>query len=142
MSGYPRWFNWYFVSLIVTWIFITGVLMTPTALDSRFQIDMGWRLSGDSRVLVSALHALAAFAVAMLLGTLWSIHMRKEWRQNRKRLSGAILTSMWFVLIFTGVGLYYFGSESLLNASSLIHTMTGFAVTIFFVIHIFSKARA
>src|SRR5690348_8263227 len=110
MNGYPRWFTWRFVSGFVALSFLTGLFLTPSALDARFGVDVPWRLTADWRILMTAAHALMAFGIVWLIGAVWTIHMRVEWKKKRNRKSGAVLTSFWAVLVLSGIGIYYSGS--------------------------------
>jgi hypothetical protein len=82
------------------------------------------------------IHGAAAMASLVLLGTLLNVHVKFAWRAGRNRINGAILLSVFGVLIVTGYGLYYAGGEKLRAWTSWIHLVIGVAVPIFLVIHI------
>ncbi len=135
MKGYPKWFSAFFVSLVITAVFCTGVFLIPTTLELRFEWQIPWRLSGSNRIIVAALHALIGFIVFSLLVALWSIHMRHEWRLKKNRLSGILLLISLIFLMFSGVGIYYLGSEELMLFASGSHSVTGIILMLVYVWH-------
>lgn len=129
MKGYPKWFTKYFIAAVIFSLFATGVLLTPTTLELRFQWKTLWRLNEENRILIAAMHVIIGFLTCSLMGALWSIHMRHEWRRKKNRLSGIILVSAITLLMLSGVGIYYFGNEKLVLLTSGSHLFIG--ITIF-----------
>lgn len=142
MKGYPRWFSKNRITALVAVVFLTGLFLLPTTLDFRLNWDVPWRLSGGQRIYVVAAHVLFGFLMMMVLGALWSIHMRVGWRQKRHRRSGIILAFVWVLLMVTGVGIYYCGQEWLVNLTSLCHTVIGVLVVFAYYVHLrLSRSR-
>ena len=110
MKGYPHWF---LRGLLATLLLVlaSGLLLTPTTLVMRFDMDLAWRLPGTARILAAAAHASGGFAAMLLLGALWSVHMRAGWRRQRHRISGALVGALLVLLALSAVGVYYLGEE-------------------------------
>jgi hypothetical protein len=83
-------------------------------------------------VATAALHAAAGFALMMLTGALWSIHMRAGWRKHRRRGSGLALALLMAGLAVSAVGVYYFGNETLAAAAAFIHLGMGSLLVLVF----------
>lgn len=141
MNGYPKWFRWV-VIMIALFAFISGCLLAPTVFDLKLAWDMPWRLPGGDRVLVAALHTGAAFLMAAVFGTLWTTHMRSNWRFRRNRIGGSLLAGLLVLLCLTGLGIFYFGEETLSLFSSLGHTALGLAAPLLFVQHIYAGRKS
>ena len=129
MSGYPKGFYTVLMILGVA-LFVSGVLLVPTLLAMRLEIDVPWRLETDQRTITAAIHLVAAFAVLAATGAVWAVHMQRGWRMKRNRITGSLLVSILAVLGLTGAGVYYFGDEGLSKWSSLIHASAGLAVVL------------
>lgn len=136
MKGYPQWFSVRFIFALVFVLFLTGVFLTPTTLEFRMQWDMIWRLTSDQRLLVVALHVGASFVMMLVIGALWSVHMRRGWRIRRHYRSGILLVSLWIFLMVSGLGIYYVSNEKGLLITSLIHLLAGYLVFIVFFFHV------
>lgn len=123
-------------------LYVSGIFLTPTTLENHLQLDMPWRLGADVRIGVAALHALFAFLVLGLLGALWSIHMRSEWKKGGNRTSALAMLVLFACLVITGIGIYYIGESSLASWASLIHFGTGLLLAGPYLWHIFVFKRA
>ncbi|WP_426101144.1 hypothetical protein [Massilia sp. TSP1-1-2] len=141
MKGYPGWFVTALLGALLL-VFASGCLLAPTTLVMRFDTDIAWRLPGTGRVLVAAAHAGAGFLVMMLLGSLWTVHMRGNWRRARQRISGSVLGAAMLILAVTAVGVYYLGDDTLGNAAALLHLGTGLALCVPFGWHWVLARRA
>lgn len=124
MTGYPRWFVPALLAAMLLMV-LTGVLLAPTTLALRLELAMSWRLPGAARVLMAALHAAGGFALLVLMGALWSVHMRSGWRRRQQRASGLLLGLLLLGLALTALGVYYAGEESLGTAAALLHLGLG-----------------
>ena len=127
MKGYPSWFLPALMGTMLL-MFVTGGLLAPTTLILRADLALPWRLPGSARVLTAALHAAGGFALMLLVGALWSLHMRSGWRRHRQRGSGVVLGVMLLVLAVSAVAVYYLGDETLGAVAALIHLSTGLAL--------------
>lgn len=136
MSGYPKWFSARVISLTVLALFITGVLLTPTALEMRLDWEVPWRLRGDHRVIVAAVHALFSFMMIAIIGALSTTHMRAGLRQQRNHRNGIVMVVIFVLLVVTGVGIYYFGDDLLASISSISHLLMGGLIAVLYCWHL------
>lgn len=128
MKGYPNWFVRALVAALLL-MFATGLLLAPTTLALRADLSiMTWRLPGAGRIAIAALHAAGGFALLLLVGALWAVHMRSGWRRHKLRTSGVILGSLLMLLTASAVALTYLGDESLGVAAALMHLGVGIAL--------------
>lgn len=127
MTGYPRWFVPALVGTLAL-MAVTGLLLAPSTLTMRLDLALPWRLPGPARVLMAALHAAGGFALLLLLGALWSVHMRSGWRRRQQQASGLTLGLLLLGLAATAVGVYYAGDELLGVAAALVHLGLGVAL--------------
>lgn len=141
MKGYPKWFSANLITTILVVLFLTGLLLTPTTLVVRLEKEVPWRLSADSRVVVAGIHLLLALVALAIVGALSSIHMRKEWNRKRNRASGITLVGIFVFLSLTGVGIYYFGNETLSLLSSVSHLVVGLLIAAIYVWHLSYKKK-
>lgn len=114
----------------------------PTTLQVRLDKTLPWRLSADSRVVVAGIHALLALISLAIVGALSSIHMRKEWNRKRNRVSGMTLVITFVFLSLSGLGIYYFGNETLSLLSSISHSGVGILVLGLYIWHLIYKKTA
>lgn len=134
MNGYPRWFVPGLVAALLLML-ATGLLLAPTTLALRAEMAVPWRLPGSGRVLCAAIHAAGGFAMVLLVGALWSLHMRAGWRARKQVVSGSMLGIVMLLLAASAVIIYYAGDEGLGVAAALFHLGTGVAVVIPFAWH-------
>lgn len=140
MRGYPPRFMPLLMS-VAGLLLLSGLLLTPTMLDLRLMWSVPWRLPEGSRTGVAALHVAAAFAATLLLGALWSIHVRAGWRMRRNHRNGALLTVILLALAATGVGLFYLSGEMTAVINSAAHVALGLLLPICFVCHMVMGRR-
>lgn len=126
MKGYPKWFLRALIGAVLL-VFVSGGLLAPTTLVLRADLDMV-RLPGGARIGAAALHAASGFAMMMLVGALWGVHMRSGWRRHRQRGSGLLLGSMLVLLAISAVGIYYLGDDTLGAMAAFIHLGLGLAL--------------
>ncbi|MGJ4749074.1 hypothetical protein ACQV5M_22110, partial [Leptospira sp. SA-E8] len=74
MKGYPLHFLTCLWGVIAS-LMVTGLLLLPTTLLMRCDIEWPWRLSADARITVAMGHAAAAFLMLFFFGALWGMHM-------------------------------------------------------------------
>lgn len=137
MKGYPKWFSVTMITTLMSLLMVTGYLLAPTTLELKLQWAMPWRLNVEQRTLMAAAHAIMALVVFSLMGALWTLHMRQEWRRGESRFSGIGMIASLVLLGLTGVGIYYFGNEKLSQVSSLSHLGLGIWLTIVYFAHVF-----
>ena len=124
MKGYPRRFLPNLVACFAL-LATTGLLLVPTTLEFRFGWDVAWRIPGDQRLWVAALHTALALLMCAFAGALWSIHMRVGWRGRRHLRSGLATIGLLIAAGLTALGVLYAGDESWLAAASASHTVIG-----------------
>lgn len=81
-------------------LFITGVLL-------------GFResLSAGFAVRLVRIHGYAVPLFLLSFGSLLAKHATLSWKANRNRPTGSLVTASCFILVLTGVLLYYLGGE-------------------------------
>ena len=134
MKGYPRWFQ----SALVggcSLLYATGCLLAPTTLDMRAAWTPAWRLAANARLGMAAAHAALGLLAMIVVGALWSVHMRAGWRKRRQRGSGLWLVLGLLWLGISAVGVYYLADEGLANIAGLGHLAVGLALLPPFVWH-------
>ena len=141
MKGYPKWFSRRFISLNLSFLFFTGFLLIPITLDLQLGWEVPWHLSGEPRVMVTALHAFFSFASLVMVGSLASIHMRQGWKRRLRRTSGISLVGSFVLLTLTALGIYYFGNEQLSLIARLTHMALGISLPLLYVLHMSLRRR-
>jgi hypothetical protein len=139
MNGYPKLFLPFLMNTTLI-LFVSGILLIPAFLLFRVQWDSDWLMdlaisSGDSREWITVIHALFGWIMLWLLGTLWSLHMRSHWRRNENCKNGALFATYWALIIFSSLGIYYFGNELLSQYSSILHVLLGVLMPIGLIFH-------
>lgn len=134
MRGYPRGF------LAIVWLSmitasLTGILLIPNALNLKFAMDIPTLVVDTWLEYLPMLHALFSFWLLMVVGSLWSVHMRMGWRRRKNRLTGTLLIVGFLMLFFSAIGLYYAVDDRYLNYSSAIHIMSGLVLMMIMLIH-------
>jgi hypothetical protein len=124
MSNYPRWFLPTLLGALLL-IMTTGLLLAPTTLALRADWDIAWRLTAPHRVAAAAAHAATGFFMMLLIGALWSLHMRSGWRRRKQRPSGLLLGVLLLGLALTAIGVYYLGDEALADWAAFMHLGLG-----------------
>jgi hypothetical protein len=134
VKGYPRWFEPTLLG-VVTVVFLSGCLLLPTTLEMRAEWRLGWRLAPDARLWVAAAHAAVAFLFLLVMGSLWSVHMRAGWRRHRERVSGMLLVLCLLWLALSALGVYYLADEAWARVAGLGHLVIGVLVVLPFTWH-------
>lgn len=88
------------------------------------------------------LHALAAFAALVAIGTVLPAHARRAWVLNKNRGSGLAVKSALAWLALTGYALYYFADPEARPWLPWLHWVAGLAMPALFVWHIRLGRRA
>ncbi len=127
MKAYPKGFLFVLISVIVL-LLITGLLLAPTTMALRTELPVGWRLPAEMRIFCAAWHAVGGFAMMLLMGALWSVHMRMGWRRRKQRGSGIFLVTLLLLLTLSAVVIYYAADEVLGNWFALFHLVMGLLV--------------
>jgi heme A synthase len=135
VKGYPPWFTSTKVHGLILALVASGVLLVPSTLNAYLGFDFPWRLSSPSRIWVTAIHVAFSFLVLLVVGALWSIHMRYWWRKRQGRISGTILLSVLGVLTFGSLPVLYAAEEEVVSIAALLHAGLGLALVIPYALH-------
>ena len=143
MKAYPRWFLPGLVTTLLLAL-VTGLLLgdNTLALRADMALPLPWHYPAGGHVPAAALHALGGFTAVLLLGALWSVHMRANWHRRRKRASGLVLALLLLLLAVTAVAVYYLGDETAANAAAFLHLGAGVVVVPMFAWHWASARRS
>ena len=124
---------------ILSALFVTGAAwLVANALKEGAVAEL-WQLVAADLLM---LHGGAAMGMLMLFGALFPLHIRRAWRSTRNRSSGITISASSALLIVTGFGLYYWGSETLRAGASAVHTGVGLAVPVLALLHIVLGRRS
>jgi heme A synthase len=134
MKGYPRGFL-SILLLVIGSLCVTGVLMIPTTLDSRFEMDVIWRLSGPYQHVFAIFHTVSSYLILMAVGALFAVHIRSGLRQRKSLISGLSLLLFFLLLLGTGCALFYMGDPDWILPVSAIHSLVGGLLLVVFIVH-------
>lgn len=129
-ARHERWVHGVFGILILSglwWLYARNFLIRVGEFGEERHPAEAWCLKA---------HGAAAMAFLMVLGTLWSGHIRRAWHLRRNRVSGLPLLLLMALLILTGYGLYYAGSEELRPWISLVHWLIGCLASLGLLLHV------
>jgi len=82
------------------------------------------------------IHGTAAMASLVILGVLIPAHMRRAWQRKRNQVTGIIMVALSLLMILSGYGLYYSGSDELRAWLSGSHSVAGCLLPLILVWHI------
>ena len=75
-------------------------------------------------------------------GVLIPTHLKRAWQARRNRGNGAFFVTVIALLIISGYGLYYFGSEIWRATAVWVHLILGFAAPALLIWHIWRGRRS
>jgi H+/Cl- antiporter ClcA len=136
MKGYPEWFGKKIISLFILVLSASGVLLIPNALKMRFDINSPLKYESSTRILMTSFHLLVAYFAISLIGAIWAIHMRREWRRKKNIWSGLFICFIFGVLAISSLSILYSGNELISNFSSLIHIVLGLLLPLGYLLHL------
>ena len=119
-------------------LLLTGAGWLVANWQKEFSDDEIWQQSMAYLLMV---HGGTAMAAMLLLGALIPVHLMRAWRSGSNRFSGSVMVTFNALLIVTAFGLYYLGSEVLRPWMSWIHIAAGFALALWFPLHIYLGRR-
>ena len=89
------------------------------------------------------IHGGAAMAFLVIVGTVLPIHARRAWHARLNHRSGVSVLSALSLLVLTGFGLYYVGSDLTRPWISLVHWVVGLIAVPTLILHtVFGKRTA
>lgn len=113
-------------------------------LSGLLWIGLGWSLDPEDytsplrvwrhRILVT--HGVAAYALLWVTGRLFALHQQGNWRAQRNRASGLILSGALLLLAASGLTLYYPPHEDWRDGFSLLHQMLGTSLAALLPLHV------
>ena len=144
MNGYPKSFN-FSLKTVFSMLWLSGVLLIPSCLMFRLEFDWEWLMdlsisSGQTRHILTVLHAMLGWSLLWFLGALFTIHIRNHWRRRENAFNGIVFLSAWILLIASALGIYYLGVDWSNRLSAIIHTALGLLMPLLLILHI-SKGR-
>ena len=121
-------------------VFISGIAWLYFFYFVRIEGEYGFEMHPMTNISLVA-HGLSALCLLVVLGTLLPIHIARAWRLKKNRTSGAFFFSVFFLLIISGMGLYYLGNEKAQNFASVFHWGLGLLFPILLGWHIYMGKR-
>jgi len=85
---------------------------------------------------MTSFHVLISYFAISLLGAIWAIHMRREWRRKKSIWSGLFICFVFGILCFSSLTILYSGSELVSNLSSIIHMSLGALLPLSYFLHL------
>lgn len=134
LSGYPNWFYKMLLVAMIT-ILLSGLLMIPTMLEFKLDMDVVWRLSGEHRLNAAAIHTIFGWLLMMQAGALWHAHMRAGWRKALNRPTGLGSALVLVGLTASAIALFYLGSSTAQTVSAITHTTLGILFALCMIAH-------
>lgn len=132
-----------------------GMHLTPSArrqllaacwlvvLTGLLWIVLGWGMDPEDymnplriwrhRLLVT--HGISVYALLWVVGQLFALHQQGNWRAQRNRMSGMVLSVALLLLAASGLTLYYPPSEDWRDGFSLLHQILGCSVAVLLPLH-------
>jgi len=132
--GMNRWFYSVFGVL-----FLSGVLWLVAHSLTRHDEFGERRLPVETWLLKT--HGAAAMASLVVLGVLLPLHVQRAWEHRRNRMTGALMATTSLLLVASGYGLYYSGSEELRPWVSGVHSVAGCLLPFALIWHIASGRK-
>jgi O-antigen/teichoic acid export membrane protein len=86
---------------------------------------------------VLVVHACIAALLIWCIGLIFVIHIKRGWQKKLNRTTGSVIAVMAFILLLTGLGLYYLGDENLRANAALAHWVVGLAAGVALPAHIY-----
>jgi heme A synthase len=136
LKGYPAWFSPKLIALIFGLLLLTGTFLIPSTF-LRIEFEVPYRLGGNYRISVTALHTFLGFIVIAIVGALSALHMRQGWNKKSERRTGLGLTILISLLVLTGLAIYYLGDESASIVASFMHLAIGLLLPLIYIWHVF-----
>ncbi|MGC3992220.1 MAG: hypothetical protein QM796_21500 [Chthoniobacteraceae bacterium] len=137
---FPRlWKALLYLAFTLSWV--TGSLWFYLHRWVRIQGDFGDEPSPWEHTL-RQIHGGAAMLMMVFFGYLLASHVPAGLRSQRNRLFGLILVYALAFMIVTAYGLYYIGGDSFREIVSWAHLITGFALPLILILHIWSGHRS
>ncbi len=83
------------------------------------------------------IHGCVSLLVLWLLGLIFIVHIKRAWQKKLNRTTGLVISLISLMLILSGLGLYYLGSEQLRINTATAHWLLGLLAGIALPAHIY-----
>ena len=141
VASTPKWFSKNFITFSIVLLFFSGILLTPSALNHRLELDLPLNISGKLRLFATAIHILMMCICLFILGGISVIHTKIGLKKKQNIVSGTSLYSFFVLLVLTGLVILYAGNEDLITTSSVIHILAGILLFVAYLIHMILKKK-
>ena len=136
MIGYPKWFSKYFITISMFVMSIAGLILIPSTLKFRLDMELPYALPSDARIISTAIHVLFSYLVFLIVGALLFTHVRMGLKKNKNVKSGILMLVLFLFLCLSGLGLFYLSHEGLIKLSSTLHIAFGFIFVVVYLMHL------
>jgi hypothetical protein len=82
-------------------------------------------------------HGCVSLLLVWLLGVIFIIHVKRGWQKKQNRTAGLIISLISLLLMLSGMGLYYLGSEQLRMNTATLHWVLGLLAGLALPMHIY-----
>lgn len=134
----PR-MNWWFYTVFGV-LFFSGLIWLVLHYFGGESTEFDGPLSSVKPQLLR-IHGAAAFVSLVVLGALVPTHMQRAWAQERNRLTAFVMVALCILMVASGYGLYYCGSDILRSGISGFHSVTGILLPLALVWHVISGRK-
>ena len=114
-------------------LFFSGIIWLAVHFFSEESEGLPWLLR---------IHGAAAMGSLVMLGVLIPSHMQRAWQQKRNQFTAAVMVGLCLLMVISGYGLYYCGSDDWRVWISGSHSVAGCALPLVLVWHIFSGRKS
>ena len=125
--------NWWFYTVFGV-LFLSGLMWLALHYFAGENADFNGHF-GSLKPQLLRIHGGAAMVSLMVLGVLIPTHMQRAWDQGKNRLTGIMMVSLCGLMIVSGYGLYYSGSDTLRFWMSNFHSVSGCLLPLVLVWH-------
>ncbi|MDP2653160.1 MAG: hypothetical protein Q8Q08_03915 [Candidatus Omnitrophota bacterium] len=120
---FSRSMNWWFYGIFGV-LFFSGLFWLAAHYGGGEEADFDGKFYFfQSRLLW--IHGAAAMASLVVLGALIPTHMQRAWEAGKNRATAIAMLSLCGLMVLTGYGLYYSGSETVRSWMSGFHSIAG-----------------
>ena len=117
-------------------LYVVWAILSITGLYFAYIQDWQMQEPTEWTVNILKLHGISAAFMLLFVGSLLSLHVRLSLNRKRNVISGLMILSCMFILIFSGIGLYY-SPEDWHENMILVHIWLGIICFLLLPAHIF-----
>jgi hypothetical protein len=123
------------VYILGTLVWLTGAIWLVFKYFVRVRDEFGFENPHPLMGTWMVAHAFASLGALWLFGVLWRGHIVRGWNLRTRRSSGGTMFGLLAWLVLTGCALYYIGSDTWREWTSLAHWVPGLAALAVLLIH-------